>query len=200
MKESAFLALLHAECYNKTVYEENKMTKKVLMFSSLIVLVSSFLLINRPQLKNFTMFNNVNPQQIEEVKTNLSKVDELEFTALLCNEIRVPFDEKNNTFLVPLNMKDSQWEKMEFVSGQPEYQILFKEDITGADKQELIASGEKTELIVFDDQYWAEYYVTFTGLPVIDLATNEGFYAAEEITGTAVFYDTDFSLHGTQQS
>ena len=162
MKKSAFLAFLHAECYNKTVYEENEMEKKVLMFSSLIVLISSFLLINRLQLKNFTAFNNVNPQQIEEVKESLIHVEELEFTALLCNEIRVPFDDQTNTFLIPLDMKDSQWEKMEFVSGQPEYQILFKEDITGADKQELIASGEKTELIVFDEQYWAKYYVTFT--------------------------------------
>ena len=176
------------------------MTKKVLMFSSLIVLISSFLLINRLQAKNFTVFNNVNPKQIEEVKANLSKVDELEFTALLCNEIRVPFDEKTNTFLVPLNMEESQWEKLEFVSGQPEYQILFQEDVTDLDKQELLASGEKQELIVFDGQYWAEYYIVFSGLPVIDLATNEGFYASEEITGTAVFFDTDFTVHGTQQS
>ena len=176
------------------------MTKKVLMFSSLIVLISSFLLINRLQVKNFTVFNNVNSERSEEIMESLSKVEELEFTALLCNEIRVPFDDRTNTFLVPLNMEESRWEKIEFVSGQPEYQILFKEDITDADKQELIASGKKTELIVFDGLHWAEYYVAFTGLPVIDLATNEGFYAAEEITGTAVFYDTDFTLHGTQQS
>lgn len=176
------------------------MTKKVLMFISLIGLVGSFLLINRLQVKNFTVFNNVNSRQIEEVKANLSKVDELEFTALLCNEIRVPFDDQTNTFLVPLDMDDSTWEKMEFISGQPEYQILFQEDVTDSDKQELIASGEKQELIVFDGQHWAEYYVAFTGLPIIDLATNEGFYASEEITGTAVFYDTDFTLHGTQQS
>ena len=176
------------------------MTKKVLMFSSLIVLISSFLLINRLQVKNFTVFNNVNPEQVESIKANLCRVDELDFTALLCNEIRVPFDEQTNTFLIPLEMKESQWEKLEFVSGQPEYRILFNEDITDVDKQELIASGKKTELIVYDGQQWAEYYVAFTGLPVIDLATNEGFYAAEEITGTAVFYDTNFSLHGTQQS
>ena len=50
------------------------MTKKVLMFSSLIVLISSFLLINRFQVKNFTVFNNVNSKQIEEVKTSLSEV------------------------------------------------------------------------------------------------------------------------------
>ena len=82
------------------------MTKKVLMFGSLIVLISSFLLINQLQMKNFTVFNNVNSKQVEEIKENLSEVDELEFTALLCNEIRVPFDEWTNTFLVPLNMQD----------------------------------------------------------------------------------------------
>ena len=92
------------------------MTKKVLMFSSLIVLISSFLLINRLQAKNFTVFNDVNPQQIEEVKESLIHVEELEFTALLCNEIRVPFDNLTNTFLVPLDMEDSHWEKIEFVS------------------------------------------------------------------------------------
>ena len=176
------------------------MTKKVLMFSSLIVLISSFLLINRLQVKNFTVFNNVNSKQIEEVKASLSKVEELGFTALLCNEIRVPFDDQTNTFFVPLDMEETQWEKMTFVSGQPEYQILFQDDVTDVNKQELIASNKKIELIVFDGQFWAEYYVTFTGLPIVDLSTNEGFYAAEEITGTAVFFDTNFTLHGTEQS
>ena len=96
------------------------MTKKVLMFSSLVLLISSFLLINRLQAKNFTVFNDVNPQQIEEVKESLIHVEELEFTALLCNEIRVPFDNLTTTFLVPMDMEDSQWEKIEFVCGLPE--------------------------------------------------------------------------------
>lgn len=176
------------------------MRKKALIFFSIVVLISSFLLINQLQENNFTIFNNVNPQKIESVKDNLDKVDELEFTALLCNEIRVPFDEQTNTFFVPLNMNYSKWEKIEFVSGQPEYQILFREDVTDKSKVELIAENQKVELIVYDQQCWAEYYVTFTGMPIIDLATNEGFYASEEITGTAVFYDTDFTAHGIEQS
>lgn len=176
------------------------MRKKALIFISIVLMISSFLLINQLQKKNFTVFNNVDNKKIEALKDELSKVDELEFTALLCNEIRVPFDELTNTFFVPLDMDNSKWEKMEFVSGQPEYQILFQEDVTDKSKTELIAENQKIELFVYDQQYWAEYYVTFTGMPIIDLATNEGFYASEEITGTAVFYDTDFALHGTQQS
>ena len=176
------------------------MTKKAIIFISFIGLICSFVLINRLQVKNFTVFNHVNPKQIEEVKSNLVEAEELQFTALLCNETRVPFDEQTNTFFVPLDMGDEQWEKIEFVSGQPEYQILFEEDVTDKSKQELIAENTKVKLLVFDQQFWSEYYITFTGLPIIDLATNEGFYATEEITGTAVFFDTDFTIHGIQQS
>ena len=176
------------------------MRKRLLVLGSIMMLLGSFLLINRLQVKNFTVFNDVSPKKVEEVKENLNKTEELSFTALLCNEIRVPFDDATNTFFVPLNMEDTGWEKMEFISGQPEYGILFQEDVTDEDKRKVIASNKKIELIVFDQQSWAEYYVTFTGLPVIDLSTNEGFYATEEITGRAVFFDTDFTLHGTQQS
>lgn len=176
------------------------MRKRFLVLGSILMLLGSFLLINRLQVKNFTVFNQVSPKRVEEVKSSLNRVEELSFTALLCNEIRVPFDDATNTFFVPLNMADAGWEKMEFVSGQPEYQILFQEDVTDEEKQEVIASSKKIELVVFDRQSWAEYYVTFTGLPVIDLSTNEGFYASEEITGTATFFDTDFSLHGIEQS
>ncbi len=176
------------------------MRKKLFMLISIILLIGSFVLINRLQIKNFTVFNTVAPELAEELKSNLNAVEELEFTALLCNKIRVPFDEGTNTFYVPIDMDTEQWETLEFVSGQPEYKILFLEDITDCSKQDVIAKGEKVELIVYNDEVWSEYYVTFTGLPIVDLATNEGFYSAEEITGTAVFYDTDFSLHGVQDS
>ena len=130
----------------------------------------------------------------------LEEQDDLSFTALLCNGIRLPFDDESNTFFVPLDRTAEQWEKMEFISGQPEYQILFMEDVTEQKKSTVIADGRKIEFLVYDSQVWARYYVTFTGLPIIDLTTQEGFYAAEEITGTATFYDTDFTIHGTETS
>ena len=170
------------------------------MLTSILVLVFSFVLINRLQEKNFTVFNDVAADQMETIKSQLPETDEFAFTALLCNEIRVPFDEATNTFFVPLDMETADWETLKFTSGQGEYRILFESDITDEDKQKVIADGRRVELLVYTDQFWSEYYVTFTGLPIIDLATNEGFYAAENITGTAVFYDTDFSLHGTEWS
>ena len=176
------------------------MRKKLLVLGSIFMLLGSFLLINRLQKSNFTIFNQVSVEQVESIKNTLSEESELSFTALLCNEIRVPFDDATNTFYIPLDMENSEWEKLELVSGQPEYTVLLAEDVTLKDKKELIASGEKIDLVVFDQNCWSNYHMVFTGLPIIDLATNEGFYAAEEITGTATFYDTDFTLHGTEQS
>lgn len=176
------------------------MRKKICLLVSMLLLLAGLILIDRFQKENFTVFNSVSPLQAEKIKKHLKKVDELEFTALLCNEKRVPFDEITNTFYVPLDRNSSQWEKLEFMSGQPEYQILFIEDVTKRQKSDLISQGEKIGIIVFDNSQWSEYYITFTGLPIIDLATVEGIYGGEEIAGTACFYDTDFALRGTLQS
>ena len=170
------------------------------MLLSIVLLLGSFFLINRLQAKNFAIFNSVASEKMQTIKDTLPKTEELGFTALMCNEIRVPFDEASNTFFVPLDMDTKDWETLKFTSGQAGFQLFFTEDITDEDKSKVISEGRKVNLIVSTAQNWSEYYVTFTGLPVIDLSTNEGFYAAEEITGTAVFYDTDFVIHGTAQS
>ena len=175
------------------------MSKKLVMLGSIFLLISSFVLINRLQNKNFTVFNTVSEEGVQALQTTLQEAEKLNFTALLCNETRVPFDDPEKTFYVPLNMEDDKWEKLEFVSGQPEYQILFSEDVTDYDKQSIIAEGKKIPITVYDSNSWATYYVVFSGLPIIDLATNEGFWS-EEVTGTAVFYDTNFAQYGTQQS
>lgn len=175
------------------------MRKKLFMLGSILLLISSFVLINQLQNKNFTVFNEVSEAQTENLKNSLNEAEKLAFTALLCNETRVPFDDLEKTFYVPLDMENKKWEKLEFISGQPEYRILFPEDVTDYDKQTVIAQSKRFPVLVYDGSFWSEYYIIFSGLPIIDLATNEGFWS-EEITGTAVFYDTNFTFYGTEQS
>lgn len=175
------------------------MRKKLILLGSIILLVSSIIFINQLQNRNFMVFNTVADKQIQRLQRTLKETDRLDFTALLCNEIRVPFDDASHTFYVPLDMEKKQWEKLEFLSGQQEYKILFSEDITAYDKQEVIAEGKKFSLLVYDNTSWAMYNVVFSGLPIIDLETNEGFYS-ENITGKAFFYDTDFTMYGADQS
>lgn len=175
------------------------MSKKMFMLGSIILLISSFVLVNRLQNKNFTVFNTVSEEGVQQLQSTLNEVDKFNFTALLCNEIRLPFDDPEKTFYVPLNMESEKWEKLEFISGQPEYQILFSEDVTNYEKKTVIANGKKFPITVYDGVSWSTYYVVFSGVPIIDLATNEGFWH-EEITGTVVFYDTNFTQYGTEQS
>ena len=70
------------------------MRKKLLMLGSIFILLGSFLLINRLQKSNFTIFNQVSEKQVMNIKNTLVEKPELAFTALLCNEIRVPFDDR----------------------------------------------------------------------------------------------------------
>lgn len=175
------------------------MRKKILLLCSLFLLIAGFFAVSHLQKDNFTTFNQVDAVLADKIERKLKEEERLSFTALLCNEIRVPYDENTKTFYVSVSMDDDQWEKMEFVSGQPEYQILFKEDLTDLEKQTVIKENQRVPLLVYDTQYWATYYVSFTGLPMIDLSTNEGFWA-EEIEGTVAFYDTDFSFKGIQSS
>ena len=69
------------------------MTKKSLVLISLFLLISSYTLINRLQTSNFTVFNDVSVEEAEIVKNTLTEAKKLSFTALMCNEIRVPFDD-----------------------------------------------------------------------------------------------------------
>ena len=175
------------------------MRKKLLVFGSILMLIGSYILIGRLQESNFTLFNTVSASKIEQISMQMEEAERLPFTALLCNEIRVPLDDASKTFYVPLDMESERWEKMEFVSAQAEYRVFFEENVTQYDKKEAIANNQKFPIIVYDETSWATYYVVFTGLPIIDLSTEEGFML-EEIWGSATFYDTDFVLHGTMTS
>lgn len=175
------------------------MRKKLFLLGSIFLLISSFILINQLQNKNFTVFNDVSEEEAQNLKNSLNEVDKLNFTALLCNGTRVPFDDLEKTFYVPLDMESEKWEKLEFISGQAEYQLVFLQDVTDYNKQTVIAEGKRFPVIVYDGSFWTTYYIVFSGLPIIDLATSEGFWS-EEISGTAVFYDTDFTFYGAKQS
>lgn len=175
------------------------MKKKMIVIISVIVLIISFFLINNLQSKNFTVFNDVSEKKLLQLQSSLKEVDKLSFTALLCNEIRVPMDDASKTFYVPLDMEQEDWEKLEFISGQPEYQVVFSEDLTDYCKQDVIASGHKFPIMVYNHESWATYYIVISGVPIIDLATNEGFWN-ENITGTAFFYDINFTDYGVETS
>ena len=175
------------------------MKKKLIMLGSILLLAGCFLFSNYTNNKSFSLMNQVSEENAMRVKASRTEKSVLDFSCLLCNDVRVPFDSAGKTFYISLNMEEEAWEKMSFMSGQPEYEILFLEDLMQNDKKEMIATGEKVPLIVYNDTEYAYYFVNFTGLPLIDLSTDVGMWQ-ENIEGRMMFYDTDFTVHGVKES
>ena len=175
------------------------MKKKLIMLGSILLLAGCFLFSNYTNNKSFSLMNQVSEENAMRVKASRTEKSVLDFSCLLCNDVRVPFDSAGKTFYISLNMEEEAWEKMSFMSGQPEYEILFLEDLMQNDKKEMIATGEKVPLIVYNDTEYAYYFLNFTGLPLIDLSTDVGMWQ-ENIEGRMMFYDTDFTVHGVKES
>ncbi len=175
------------------------MRKKLIMLGSILLLAVCLLFFKEMENSSFSVLNPVEEEDAEELKKNRTEQSKLDFSCLLCNDMRLPFDDEGKTFYVSVDMEEEEWEMFLFGSGQPEYQIVFLEDLSDLKKEEVLKEGRKLPFLVYNDQEYATYYLTFSGLPLIDLSTDVGMWH-ENISGAAVFYDTDFSYHGVTES
>lgn len=148
----------------------------------------------------FTVFNPVSQVLSEEIWNGKTRVERFEGMMLLCNGSRLPQDDTEKTFYVPLDMENEKWETLEFTSENNSLQILFSEDFTGYDKQQVIREGWDMEFLVYNDTEFSTYHLIFTGLPVIEITTKDGFENLKYIAGEAAFYDTNFAVQGIQTS
>ena len=175
------------------------MKKKLIMLGSILLFLGCFMFSTYLKNMSFTVLNQVSAKRAEEIKATREEKSVLDFSCLLCNDMRVPFDTQRKTFYVSLDMEEETWESLGFMSGQPEYEILFFEDIIKYDKKEIIAEGKRFPVLIYNDREYASYYVAFSGLPLIDLTTDVGM-GSENIEGKVTFYDTDFTINGVKES
>ena len=117
------------------------MKKKLIMLGSIILLAGCLLFLKNYRSMSFSMLNQVSAEKAEELMRTRRWTYETDFSCLLCNDTRVPFDSRQKTFYVSLDMQDALWETMSFMSGQPEYEILFPEDIFQYDKTTIFEAG-----------------------------------------------------------
>lgn len=176
------------------------MQKKYIAVISMILILITFLFTKAVQNRKFAIFNLVSPAMAEEIWNGKTRVERFDFGSLMCNGIQVALDRNEKDFYVPLDMNNPEWETLRFTSGKPEYQILFQNDFTQYNKQELIAKGTHIEFLVYTDTEFSTYEIIFTGLPIMDISTHEGIEHQKEISGNAVFYDTNFLSKGIMAS
>lgn len=177
------------------------MYKKYVAGISVVLMLMVLLWMNGLQQDKFSLFNPVSSAMAEEIWEGRTRVERFESAVLLCNGMQLPVDYVEKTFYVPLNMETDTWETLEFTSENPELQLLFSEDFTKYDKKQLIKDNADIEFLLYNDTEFSTYHMIFTGLPMIDIYTGGGIANQEqEITGSAVFFDTNFSSQGILSS
>lgn len=176
------------------------MSKKCVFYASILAAITIFLCAKVLQTKKFEIFNPVSQTMAQQVWDEKIRVDRFDFGCLMCNGIQVPVDTVEKTFYIPVNMETEEWETMEFASGNPEYQIVFREDFTKYNKKDVIAGAMDIEFLVYTDTEFSTYHMIFTGLPIMDISTDQGIIDQKEISGYAAFYDTNFLTQGIQTS
>lgn len=112
--------------------------------------------------------------------------------ALLFNEAEVPYDEETDTIYIPQNMSEIYF-KGTLKSLDSDTQIYFLEDDFFHNTSEAIKEGHAFELYLVNDSGYHLYHTVFTGMPVMNIKTQESVFSEEEEEkinyGTVQVYD-----------
>lgn len=184
----------------KQLIEGAFMYKKCIAGASILLLLLVLFFTAGLQKIKFALLNPVSSVLSEEIWNGKVRAERFALGGLFCNGVLLAEDSVEKTFYVPVDMENETWEKMEFTVEAPGYELLFSEDFTEYDKQQVIREGWDIEFLIYNDTEFSTYHLVFTGLPVISLSTAEGLENQKEIAGNAVFYDTNFTSQGIQTS
>ncbi|MGN0334325.1 MAG: CotH kinase family protein [Lachnospiraceae bacterium] len=175
------------------------MKKKAVLFLSILLLIGLVGAAAYMERSRIRLLNRISEEQALQIMDVRTETESLGFSCLLCNGSRMPYDAEGRTFYVPLNMETDNWECLSFTSGEPEYELLLFDDFTQSSKQKLIREGAAIRVLIYTEREYEMYSIVFTGLPMIDIATNEGL-GGENFTGSILFYGTDFASAGAKAS
>lgn len=104
----------------------------------------------------------------------------------------IPEDVESGTFYLPVNMDETDWETGIFESADGKTEVWLLDNPPADEKQEAVRSGKAYRLLAVRDGSWQQYFVVFSGLPIVSLTTDSGEEIRyDEIYGTMRFYAAD---------
>ena len=112
-------------------------------------------------------------QEQEEELKRLNMTEEELLTDLMFAGERLPCDREKGTFYLPVNMETKEWERGSFSSGQRGVRLYLLDNPLTDDKQEAVREGKSYRLLAVRGDACRAYQVVFTGLPILDLHTDQ---------------------------
>ena len=137
--------------------------------------------------------------KLAKIENTCRQAEEPFFTELAFSGEKLAFDKNTSAFYLPLNMEEEAWETGTLTSLAPDVELLFAEDFTKLDKQEVIREGRAFRFLAVRGTEYQECFLIVTGLPIIAIETEEN-ADTEVFGGMAYFWDNETKRDWTSSS
>ncbi len=94
-------------------------------------------------------------------------------THLEMDGVPLAYDAQENTFYCTLGLEGEQWPEMRLTAPESDVSLMFVDDYAYDWRTDAVAEGYRYELLTYTDEAFAYCGVVFTGLPVVQIFTEE---------------------------
>lgn len=111
-------------------------------------------------------------------------------SGLCFGDEELPMDRESGNFYLPVDMDEEEWERGAFVPASAGVQIYLLDNPLADRKAEAVKNGKTYRLLAVKGGTYREYGVIFTGLPILELTTDQEI-RYEEVYGQMRFLLAD---------
>lgn len=145
--------------------------KKIVLSVSFIVLVAVCVIALIRDEQSGMKYRCMNTAKYEEILNRLPQMQELSFS-LCFREQKLPVNESDHTFFLPVDLSSGKWEMGEFTATD-DVDIFFLEDFKKEEKKKLVAENVSIPMIAVSGEGYLLCYLKLTGMPVLSFQGTE---------------------------
>lgn len=116
--------------------------------------------------------------------------------SLYFGDIKLPYDMNTKTYFLPVDMEQETWESG-MITCDEDAELFWFENVNQYDKKEVVSSGKKFSLYLCENEAYDEYFVVFTGLPVVTIDDSGEFLHEEQVFSFTLYENTYGALDDT---
>lgn len=167
-----------------------KEKRAALGISLLLLIVASAFFLYFPVRTSAMDDSFVAGQEQQERLESLKMTEEDILQELIFAGESLPCDRASGTFFLPVDMETADWESGSFSSGQKDVKVYLLDNPLEDDKQKAVKEGKGYRLLAVQGDVCREYAVVFTGLPILNIETDQEI-RYEEVYGKAQLFLAD---------
>ena len=152
--------------------------KKIILFCSVAALAAIYCLSAYSELSRLPSNLSVGEAEarsIMDARQPAAVTKDTEVPALAVNGVTPLYDEESATFYYSLADDSRRWPVLHFtLDGQEaDGRLAFLEDFMNEDREAVLTESSRIPFILYDDESYRRYYLTFSTLPLLQITLDE---------------------------